>query len=55
MNPTRAKNTARDAVMASGIDPAKALDSFFELEIEPLQSVSVELNGTLGREPPFLA
>lgn len=31
-------------------DPAKALDSFFELEIEPLQSVFLELNDTLGRE-----
>jgi len=31
-------------------DPAKALDSFFELEIEPLQSVFLELNDQLGFE-----
>jgi PBSX family phage portal protein len=29
-------------------DPAKALDSFFELEVEPLQSVFLELNDQLG-------
>lgn len=29
-------------------DPAKALDSFHELEIEPLQSVFLELNDVLG-------
>lgn len=29
-------------------DPAKALDSFHELEIEPLQSVFLELNEVLG-------
>ncbi|MDG2513189.1 phage portal protein [Sphingobium yanoikuyae] len=31
-------------------DPAKALDSFFELEILPLQSVFLELNDQLGFE-----
>lgn len=31
-------------------DPAKALDSFFELEIVPLQSVFLELNDQLGFE-----
>jgi PBSX family phage portal protein len=31
-------------------DPAKALDSFFELEIEPLQSVFMELNEMVGKE-----
>ena len=31
-------------------DPGKALDSFFELEIEPLQSVFLELNDQLGFE-----
>jgi capsid portal protein len=31
-------------------DPAKALDSFHELEIEPLQSVFLELNEVLGEE-----
>lgn len=31
-------------------DPAKALDSFFELEIQPLQSVFLELNDKLGFE-----
>jgi len=31
-------------------DPAKALDSFFELEIQPLQSVFLELNEQLGFE-----
>ena len=31
-------------------DPAKALDSFFELEIQPLQSVFLELNDQLGFE-----
>jgi len=31
-------------------DPAKALDSFHELEIEPLQSVFLELNEVLGVE-----
>lgn len=31
-------------------DPAKALDGFHELEIEPLQSVFLELNETLGLE-----
>jgi len=31
-------------------DPAKALDSFFELEIGPLQSVFLELNDQLGFE-----
>jgi PBSX family phage portal protein len=31
-------------------DPAKALDSFYELEIEPLQSVFLELNETVGIE-----
>lgn len=31
-------------------DPAKALDSFFELEIVPLQSVFLELNDKLGFE-----
>lgn len=31
-------------------DPAKALDSFHELEIEPLQSVFLELNDVLGVE-----
>lgn len=31
-------------------DPAKALDSFHELEIEPLQSVFLELNDSLGFE-----
>lgn len=31
-------------------DPGKALDSFFELEIQPLQSVFLELNDKLGFE-----
>jgi len=31
-------------------DPGKALDSFFELEIEPLQSVFLDLNDHLGFE-----
>jgi len=31
-------------------DPAKALDSFFELEIEPLQAVCLEVNEKLGVE-----
>ncbi|WP_449472020.1 phage portal protein [Sphingobium chungangianum] len=31
-------------------DPAKALDSFFELEIQPLQSIFLELNDQLGFE-----
>lgn len=31
-------------------DPGKALDSFFEIEIEPLQSVFLELNDQLGFE-----
>lgn len=31
-------------------DPAKALDSFVELEILPLQSVFLELNDAVGRE-----
>jgi PBSX family phage portal protein len=31
-------------------DPAKALDGFHELEIEPLQSVFLELNDAVGAE-----
>jgi PBSX family phage portal protein len=31
-------------------DPAKALDAFFELELEPLQSVFLELNDQLGAD-----